>query len=313
MDCKGTIILTGVGKSGFVAQKICLTLVSMGTKSFYLNPTDALHGDIGMASNDDILVMFSKSGASEELLTLVPYAKAKGMELISITSNATSKLASVSDTHVLLPLERELCPFDLAPVTSTAIQMLFGDTCAVAVMQAKRLTVDQYAMNHPAGRIGKRLILSVRDVLRPLSDLPLCRSDSKLLATLVDLSSKRCGCMLVVNDNMQLLGVFTDGDLRRKLKEYGAQVLEKDMSELVRACVYYWTLKPASSYLLSSIIFLQMTTTPRFTTMENKAIDALGEMQGEPKPVSFLPVVSDVKKMILCGLITLQDLVKCGL
>ena len=220
-----------------------MTLVSTGTKSFYLNPTDALHGDIGMASNDDILVMFSKSGASEELLTLVPYAKAKGVRLISVTSNVTSKLALVSDAHVFLPLERELCPFDLAPVTSTAIQMLFGDTCAVAIMQAKRLTVDQYASNHPAGRIGKRLILSVQDVLRPLSDAPLCRSDSTLLATLVDLSSKRCGCMLVVNDNMQLLGVFTDGDLRRKLNEYGAQVLEKEMSELVRACGCPRTLK----------------------------------------------------------------------
>merc|ERR1719265_1705115 len=134
--------------------------------------------------------MFSKSGSTTELLTLIPYARAKGATLVGVSSNAKSKLATETDMHVMLPLERELCPFDLAPVTSTAIQMLFGDTCAVAIMQAKSLTMDQYAMNHPAGRIGKRLILRVRDVMKPGKDLPVCAPSDLLMNTLVELSSK---------------------------------------------------------------------------------------------------------------------------
>ena len=196
-----------------------MTLVSTGTKSVFLNPTDALHGDIGIVSKEDIMVMFSKSGSTTELLTLIPYARAKGATLVGVSSNAKSKLAKETDMHVMLPLERELCPFDLAPVTSTAIQMLFGDTCAVAIMQAKSLTMDQYAMNHPAGRIGKRLILSVKDVMKPLSGLPLAKPDEKLVDALVELSSKGQGCLLIVDDANTLLGVFTDGDLRRSLHE----------------------------------------------------------------------------------------------
>lgn len=161
LECKGVIFFSGVGKSGFIAQKVCQTLVSTGTKSVFLNPTDALHGDIGIVGPEDIVVGFSKSGATEELIKLVPCARAKGAYLVGVSSFQESKLAKICDMHVYLPLERELCPFDLAPVTSTAIQMLFGDTVAIALMQQKNLTREEYALNHPAGRIGKRLILRV--------------------------------------------------------------------------------------------------------------------------------------------------------
>jgi arabinose-5-phosphate isomerase len=159
---KGVIFFSGVGKSGFVAQKSAQTLVSTGTKAVFLSPTDALHGDIGLVGPHDVLVLFSKSGATEELNKLIPCARAKGAYLVGISSLQTSRLREMCDMHVCLPLERELCPFDLAPVTSTAIQMLFGDTVAIALMQAKNLTREQYALNHPAGRIGKRLIFRVR-------------------------------------------------------------------------------------------------------------------------------------------------------
>ena len=142
-DCDGTVFFTGVGKSGFIANKISQTLVSTGTKSVYLNPTDALHGDIGIVGPSDILVLFSKSGASSELLSLVPYARAKGANCRRHLKRNLRARRRVR-RHVLLPLERELCPFDLAPVTSTAIQMLFGDTCAVAVMRAKGLSVEAF-------------------------------------------------------------------------------------------------------------------------------------------------------------------------
>jgi arabinose-5-phosphate isomerase len=161
LDTKGVIFFSGVGKSGFVAQKIAQTLVSTGTKAVFLSPTDALHGDIGIMGPKDILVLFSKSGATEELNRLAPCARARGAYLVGVSSLKSTNFRELCDMHVYLPLERELCPFDLAPVTSTAIQMLFGDTVAIALMQAKNLTREQYALNHPAGRIGKRLIFRV--------------------------------------------------------------------------------------------------------------------------------------------------------
>ena len=161
LNSNGTIFFSGIGKSGFVAQKISQTLVSLGIRAGFLSPVDALHGDIGILNGNDILVMFSKSGNTEELLKLVPCVKAKGVYLISVTSLQTNALMNVSDLNVFLPLERELCPFDLAPVTSTAIQMVFGDTVAIAMMSARNLSKNEYASNHPAGRIGKSLIFKV--------------------------------------------------------------------------------------------------------------------------------------------------------
>lgn len=157
----GTIFFTGVGKSGFVANKISQTLVSLGIRSMFLSPVDALHGDIGILTDRDVLVLFSKSGNTEELLRLVPCARAKGAFLIAVTSAGENLLKGCCNMNVYLPLERELCPFDLAPVTSTAIQMVFGDTVAIALMGARNLTKEAYAANHPAGRIGKTLIFKV--------------------------------------------------------------------------------------------------------------------------------------------------------
>jgi arabinose-5-phosphate isomerase len=161
LNCNGTIFFSGVGKSGFVANKISQTLISLGIRAGFLSPVDALHGDIGALSSSDILVLFSKSGNTEELLRLVPCAKAKGAYLVSVTSVEGNALTAVCDMNVHLPLERELCPFDLAPVTSTAIQMVFGDTVAIALMGARNLSKEEYAANHPAGRIGKSLIFKV--------------------------------------------------------------------------------------------------------------------------------------------------------
>ena len=161
LHAAGTIFFTGVGKSGFVANKISQTLVSLGVRSAFLSPLDALHGDIGILSAADILVLLSKSGATDELLRLVPCARAKGARLIAVTSVQGSALEAICDMTVHLPLERELCPFNLAPVTSTAIQMVFGDTVAIALMGARNLSKEEYAGNHPAGKIGKSLIFKV--------------------------------------------------------------------------------------------------------------------------------------------------------
>lgn len=284
LECKGTVFFSGVGKSGFISQKISMTLVSTGTKSVFLSPTDALHGDIGIVDRGDLLVLLSKSGGTEELLKLIPYAKAKGAKLVGIHSQKGCKLALQCDMDVHLPLMRELCPFDLAPVTSTAIQMLFGDTCAVAIMQAKKLTMDEYAMNHPAGRIGKRLILKVGDIMTTGKNVPTSSPDVTLMSELVKLSSMGCGCLLIVDGDNKLLGVFTDGDLRRYLSEKGADVLETNLGDL-------------------------MTKEPLIVSTDMKAVDAMSAME-KPKPVTFLPVVDNG---VLQGIVTLHTLVASGL
>eukprot|EP00873_Tetraselmis_striata_P013855 jgi/Tetstr1/434119/TSEL_023263.t1 len=285
LSCEGVICFTGVGKSGFIAQKITQTLVSTGTKAVFLSPTDALHGDIGIIGQDDLLVCFSKSGGTEELLKLIPYAKAKGAKLVSVASIKGCKMDLMCDMSITLPLERELCPFDLAPVTSTAIQMLFGDTVAIALMQAHHLTQDQYAMNHPAGRIGKRLILRVQDCMLSGDKVPRVSPDMKVVDTLVELSGKGCGCVLVLDAENNLLGTFTDGDLRRALQAQGADMLEMPIAQV-------------------------MNTAPSTILVSEKAVDAMSAME-HPRKITFLPVVDSDDK--LTGLVTLHGLVLAGL
>ncbi|KAF5741842.1 sugar isomerase domain-containing family protein [Tripterygium wilfordii] len=232
LNTRGTIFFTGVGKSGFVANKISQTLVSLGIRASFLSPVDALHGDIGIVSNRDVVVLFSKSGSTEELLRLVPCARAKGAYLIAVTSVEGSALAAVCDMNVHLPLERELCPFDLAPVTSTAIQMVFGDTVAIAMMGARNLTKEEYAANHPAGRIGKSLIFKVKDVMKKQDELPVCQEGDLIMDQLVELTSKGCGCLLVIDEERYLIGTFTDGDLRRTLKASGEGIFKLTVGEM---------------------------------------------------------------------------------
>ncbi|KAL5701907.1 arabinose-5-phosphate isomerase [Ranunculus cassubicifolius] len=286
LNAKGTIFFSGVGKSGFVAQKISQTLVSLGIRSGFLSPVDALHGDIGILMEADILVMFSKSGNTEELLKLVPCAKAKGVYLISVTSIEGNLLEGVSDLNVHLPLERELCPYNLAPVTSTAIQMVFGDTVAIALMSARNLTKDQYGANHPAGRIGKSLIFKVKDVMKKKEELPVCREGDLIMDQLVELTTKGCGCLLVINDTHHLIGTFTDGDLRRTLKASKEGIFTLTVGEMCNR-------------------------NPRTIGPDAMAVEAMEKMESPPSPVQFLPVVDDHNVVI--GIITLHGLVSAGL
>ncbi|CAH9088072.1 unnamed protein product [Cuscuta europaea] len=286
LNAKGTIFFTGVGKSGFVAQKISQTLVSLGIKSGVLSPLDALHGDIGILATQDLLVMLSKSGSTEELVRLVPYVKAKGVFLISVTSVKPNSLMSVSDLSVHLPLERELCPFDLAPVTSTAIQMVFGDTVAIALMAARNLSRDDYAANHPAGRIGKSLIFKVRDVMKRSKELPVCNEGDLIMDQLVELTSKGCGCLLVIDCDYHLLGTFTDGDLRRTLKASGEAIFKLTVGEMCNR-------------------------QPRTIGPDAMAVEAMQKMESPPSPVQFLPVIND--ENVLIGIVTLHGLVATGL
>ncbi|KAK9083201.1 hypothetical protein Scep_029672 [Stephania cephalantha] len=286
LTTQGTIFFTGVGKSGFVAQKISQTLVSLGVKSGFLSPTDALHGDIGILSRSDVLVFFSKSGNTEELLRLVPCARAKGAFLIAVTSSERNGLSGVCDMNVHLPLERELCPFDLAPVTSTAIQMVFGDTVAIALMGARKLTKEEYATNHPAGRIGKSLIFKVKDVMKKKEEIPLCKEGDLIIDQLVELTSKGCGCLLVIDDEHHLIGTFTDGDLRRTLKASREGIFKLTVGEMCNR-------------------------KPRTIGPNAMAVCAMERMESAPSPVQFLPVVDH--ENVVIGIVTLHGLVSAGL
>ncbi|OAY34606.1 probable arabinose 5-phosphate isomerase [Manihot esculenta] len=286
LNSRGTIFFSGVGKSGFVANKISQTLISLGIRAGFLSPVDALHGDIGILTSRDILVLFSKSGNTEELLRLVPCAKAKGAYLVSVTSVEGNALASVCDMNVHLPLERELCPFDLAPVTSTAIQMVFGDTVAIALMGARKLSKDEYAANHPAGRIGKSLIFKVKDVMKKQDELPVCREGDMIMDQLVELTSKGCGCLLVIDEEYHLIGTFTDGDLRRTLKASGEGIFKLTVGEMCNR-------------------------NPRTIGQDAMAVDAMKKMESPPSPVQFLPVINH--QNIVIGIVTLHGLVSAGL
>ncbi len=286
LKCKGAVVCAGIGKSGFIANKMAMTLLSTGTKAHFLSVADAMHGDIGIVGSDDVLVVFSKSGESDELLSFLPFARNKEAYIVAITSNENSRLAKGSDLHIHLPLKRELCPFNLAPTTSPSIQILFADIIATALMMAKDYSLDQYAKNHPAGRIGKRITMKVRDLMISGEGIPLCKPEDILVDSFLEFSNKCCGCLIVTDEELTLKGIFTDGDLRR--------VIQKEGSDFIR--------KP---------IFEVMVKNPRWIDAEMLACEAMQLMESDQKnPITVLPVLENDK---VVGIIKLHDIVQAGI
>ncbi|MBM3207107.1 MAG: KpsF/GutQ family sugar-phosphate isomerase [Chlamydiae bacterium] len=285
-SCEGLVVLTGVGKSGIIAEKIAMTLISTGTRALYLPAMNFLHGDIGIISDKDILIMISKSGESEELLNLLPFVKNRNCKTIAIVSNTQSRLSKSCDTSICLPVEKELCSFNLVPTTSTAVQLIFGDVLAVALMKNREFAMDDYALNHPAGAIGKKIFLKIKDLMLDHQNIPVCSPSDKLLDVLVELSNKKCGALLVADHDRRLVGIFTDGDLRRALQSNGSSVLEQNMESL-------------------------MNTAVSFLSSDTLAWDALVFMQKDPsKWITVLPIVDDGK---IVGILRMHDIVKAGL
>lgn len=285
-EVKGHIFFTGVGKSGFIAQKIAQTFTSMSFQSHFLSPIDALHGDLGSVTPSDTLFILSKSGESDELLSLLPFLRNKGAFLIAVVCNEKSRLAKACDDRVYLPLRRELCPFNIAPTTSCEIQLIFGDLLAVAFMQAKKVTLEEFAENHPAGRIGKRLSLKVKDLMLTGKKLPIAKPQEPLVEVLIELTDKRCGCLLIIDNEDRLLGIFTDGDLRRALQKEGGAVLERTVDEF-------------------------MSARPKQIHPESMALEAMQLMEADQKhPITVLPVTLENK---LVGLIRMHDILQSGL
>lgn len=285
-QCKGLTILTGVGKSGLVAEKIAATMTSTGTRALFLSPTNALHGDMGIIHSGDVFVILSKSGESEEILSLIPYVRNKGATIIAILASENSRIAKAVDMVLVLPPVKELCPFDKAPTTSTTMQMIIGDVLAIALMRLKNVSIEDFAKSHPAGKIGKRITLKVKDLMLTNNNVPLCKPEDKLVDTLVELSNKQCGCVMIVDETTKLLGIFTDGDLRRALQNKGVHALDTAMQHL-------------------------MIKTPRFIGPDVLAWQAMEAMEADQKrPIMVLPVLDDGCKVL--GIIKMHDIVQSG-
>ena len=214
LKMNGKLILMGIGKSGHVSQKIAATLSSTGTASFFIHPTEAAHGDMGMIGKDDMVLLFSNSGETQEIISILPALKRTAKKLISVTGNALSSIAKASDNHIEIKTSEEACSLDLAPTSSTTSVMAFGDALAVTLLQAKGFTKDDFAKSHPAGKLGKALTLLVSDVMHSGVDMPKVKSQSLLSDALLEITEKSLG-MTLVEDNNKIVGIFTDGDLRR--------------------------------------------------------------------------------------------------
>ncbi|RKQ63434.1 arabinose-5-phosphate isomerase [Thermovibrio guaymasensis] len=272
---RGRVVLTGVGKSGLICKKIAATLSSTGTPAFFLHPTDAAHGDLGMVKGEDTVIAVSNSGETAELLSIIPLIKSFGIPVIAITSNPNSSLARLSDVVLNIGVKREACPLNLAPTTSTTVTLALGDAIAAALMKLKGFTPEEFAKFHPGGKLGIRLS-KVKEIMRTGREIPIVKPDTPLKEAIFEISSKKIGATLVV-ENGKLVGIITDGDLRRAL-EKGA-TLETKVSEL-------------------------MTKNPKKIEEEAYGEEALREM--EKHKITVLPVVNKEGK--LKGIIHLHDI-----
>ncbi len=219
LKCPGRVVVSGIGKSGHIARKIASTLASTGTPAFFVHPAEASHGDLGMVARDDVFIGLSHSGESDELLAIIPLLKRQGAKLVALTGNPKSTLAREADVHLYAGAEKEACPLNLAPTASTTAALALGDALAVAVMQERGFTRDEFAASHPGGTLGRRLLTHVRDVMRAGADAPRVAHDATAMQGLLEMSRGKMGMTAVLDGSGKVIGVFTDGDLRRHLEK----------------------------------------------------------------------------------------------
>jgi arabinose-5-phosphate isomerase len=279
LRCRGRVVVSGIGKSGHVARKLAATLASTGTPAFFVHPVEAGHGDLGMITPDDVVVMLSNSGESDELTMLTPHLKRQGARLIALTGNEQSSLAQAADVHLDAAVDAEACPLGLAPTASTTAALALGDALAVALLDARGFSTEDFARSHPGGRIGRRLLTRVSDVMRSGGDLPTVPANATLAQAIVEMSGKGMGMTAVVGDDGSVHGIFTDGDLRRCLDRV------RDIAATPIAAV--------------------MTRTPRTIEQSRLAIDCVNLMETPPRVSQLLVVDADGK---LCGALHMHDL-----
>ena len=281
-QCDGRVIVTGMGKAGFIARKISATLASTGTPSLYLHPAEAFHGDLGMVTLKDLVLVLSHSGETEEVIRLLSPFKKLGVKMIALTGNLKSPLARNADVVLDISIDREACPLGLAPSTSTAVSLAMGDALALALSKKKGFREEDFAFLHPGGNLGKKL-LKVKDLMRKGKDHPVVRQEITVKEALFAITKARAGSCSVVNGSRKLIGIFTDGDLRRRLRKEGERILSSPIGEVA-------TLKP--------IVVRE----------DRLAAEALHLLQ--EKKIDELPVVD--KRGRAVGLLDVQDLLKAG-
>jgi arabinose-5-phosphate isomerase len=279
----GRVVITGVGKSGIIARKIVATMNSTGTPALYLHPADAVHGDLGVVRKEDVVICISKSGDTVEVLRLIPIFKRIGVPVISMVGNLNSQLARLSDYVLNVSVKEEACPYNLAPTASTTATLAMGDALAIALLEKRNFTVENFALFHPGGNLGKRLLLKVEELMVSGKDVPIVRTSTPMKETIIEMTSKRLGATCVVDDNGKLVGIITDGDLRRLLQR------TENVFGLTAGEV--------------------MTRNPKTIKKDALAVVALQEM--EHYNITQLVVIDDERFPI--GMIHIHDLVKAGL
>ncbi len=280
LHCQGRVVVSGMGKSGHVGGKIAATLASTGTPAFFMHPAEASHGDLGMITAGDIVIALSNSGESDELLNIVPTIKRLGAKIISITGAKNSTLAKESDVHLSAEVSQEACPLGLSPTASTTAALALGDALAVCVLDLRDFSAEDFARSHPGGKIGRRLLVRVKDIMRTGNAIPSVRHDELLSVALTEMTEKGLGLTAIVNEAMQPIGVFTDGDLRRTFAK--------------------------GIYTNSAKISDVMHANPNTIHANQMAIEAVEIM--EQKKINGLLVVDDTGKLI--GAFNMHDILK---
>jgi arabinose-5-phosphate isomerase len=278
LERQGRVVVSGIGKSGHIARKIASTLASTGTPAFFVHPAEASHGDLGMVLREDVFIALSNSGESAELLDIVPLLKRQGAKLIAFTGDPESTLAREADVHLYAGAEKEACPLNLAPTASTTAALALGDALAVALMHAKGFTRDEFALSHPGGTLGRRLLTHVRDVMHTGREAPTIGPDATLMDALLEMSRCGMGMTAVLDETKRVIGIFTDGDLRRTL-EKGTDVRTTPVRSV-------------------------MGTSPRTIAQDRLAVEAVEIM--ERNKVNQLLVVDEEKRLI--GALNMHDL-----
>jgi len=234
LNCAGRVVVTGVGKSGHIAHKIAATLASTGTPAFFVHPTEASHGDLGMITASDVVLALSNSGETDELLTILPVLKRKSVPMIAMSGNSRSTLARFSDVHLDVAVSEEACPLGLAPTSSTTAALVMGDALAIALLEARGFTAEDFAASHPAGRLGRRLLVHISDVMHSGAEIPRVAPDASLTEAMMEMTRKSLGMTAITTlEDGALLGVFTDGDLRRALDDSSVDMRATPVSSLM--------------------------------------------------------------------------------
>ena len=281
-DCEGRIIVIGMGKSGHIGNKIAATLASTGSPAFFVHPGEASHGDLGMITKNDVVMLISNSGETSEVLNIIPVLKRLGAKMIAMTGNTQSTMATLANVHVCIKVEKEACSLGLAPTSSTTATLAMGDAMAVALLEARGFTADDFALSHPGGSLGKRLLLTLKDVMHSGANTPIIDVSQTVKDALIEMSAKGLGMTAIVDENQQLVGLFTDGDLRR--------ILEQRID------------------IHTTQIDVVMTKSCTTATQDILAAEALNIM--ERKRINGLIVVNEKNQPI--GALNMQDLLKAG-